>query len=341
MFDDSIKHISRPRWYYEIKDYEQPSLRTAVVQILNTFIPYFILLGLMVYTVRSGYSYLITLTLAAAAAAFMVRIFVLFHDCTHNSFFASKRANRILGYIAGVLTLTAYEDWQWCHSQHHKTAGDLDRQGVGSIAVMTVDDYKSASKWRKFTYRFSRHPLVLFGLAPGALFILSQRFSKGTGERQRNSVVITNLAALGIAVAASQTIGLGTYIMVQLPVMLIAATAGVWLFFIQHNFEGMYWEHHNEVERMRVALEGSSFYDLPRVLRWFTANIGYHSLHHVRTHIPNYNLKRCYENTPELKKLIKPLTIRRSLKSPMLHLWDDKGHRLAGFEEIDSRLHAG
>ena len=319
-----------PGWYYEIKAYERPRLRAAAVQILNSFIPYFVLLGLMVYTVKKEYSYFVTLAVAAVAAGFMVRIFIIFHDCTHLSFFESKRANRIVGYIAGIVTLTAFDDWQWCHGRHHTTAGDLDRQGVGAIGVMTVDEYSKASKWKRLGYRFARNPLVLFGLAPSALFILSQRFTKGPSLRQRKSVIITNVSILIIAAAASFAIGFGTVLKVVLPVMMIAETIGVWLFYIQHNFAGMYWAHHDEVDKMRVALEGSSFYNLPGVLRWFTGNIGYHNLHHVRTHIPNYNLRRCYESTPALNN-IKGLTIRGSLKSLKLHLWDEERRQLVGF----------
>jgi acyl-lipid omega-6 desaturase (Delta-12 desaturase) len=246
---------------------------------------------------------------------------------------ASYQANRILGHIAGILALTSYDDWQWSHAQHHATAGDLERQGPGSIDLMTVENYLAAPKWKQRLYRFARNPLVLFGLCPTGLFIFSQRITKGPDRRHRNSVIITNLAALGIVAAASRTIGFSTYILVQLPVMLIAATAGIWLFFIQHNFEGMYWAHHGQVDRMRVAMEGSSYYKLPKVLQWFTANIGIHHLHHIRTHIPNYNLQRCLDNTPELKA-VKSVTLCDSLKSPWLNLWDDKSQKLIGFGEL-------
>lgn len=322
-----------PGWYEGIKKYEQKSLFKAILQILNTFIPYFILLALMVYTVKAGFSYLITFAISIVAAGFLVRIFVIFHDCTHNSFFKSHFANKILGYAAGVLTLTAYDDWQWCHTQHHQNAGDLERQGVGSISVMTVKNYQTASKLKQVLYRIGRHPIVLFGLAPSGLFILSQRFTKGPGKKQRESIIITNFLILVILLTAGSAIGFGTLLKILAPVMLMAGAAGIWLFFIQHNFAGMYWAHHNEVNKVRVALEGSSFYDLPGILRWFTACIGYHNLHHVRTGIPNYNLKTCYENTPELWR-IKPVTIRGSLKAARLHLWDDENNKLVGFSAL-------
>jgi len=201
---------------------------------------------------------------------------------------------------------------------------------------MTVKEYQRASKLKRMLYRIGRNPLVLFGLGPSALFILSQRFTKGPGKKQRKSVIITNILILIIFVSAVKSIGFGTLLKVWTPVWLIAGTIGVWLFFIQHNFEGVYWAHHTEVDKVRVALDGSSFYDLPAVLRWFTANIGYHNLHHVRTGIPNYNLKRCYENTPEFRH-IRHVTIRTSLKAAMLHLWDDENQKLVRFSAVNKK----
>jgi acyl-lipid omega-6 desaturase (Delta-12 desaturase) len=334
MLVDSSAKKNKPQWYYEIKKYEQPSLPKAVLQVLNTFIPYLFLLALMIFTVQHGYSYLVTLALSVAAAGFLVRIFVLFHDCTHNSFFASYQANRILGYIAGILTLTPYDDWQWSHARHHTTAGDLDRDGAGSVWTMTVKQYLAGSKLKRLQYRIFRNPLFLFGVCPTALFFFGNRiWTRGVKNRQRFGVIITDLAALGIVIVASMTIGLRTYVLVQLPVMLIAATIGVWLFNAQHHFEGVYWAHHEQLDRMRVALEGSSYYKLPPVLRWFTANIGIHHLHHVRTHIPNYNLKKCLDNTPALQA-VRPLTIRRSLKALWLSLWDEEQQKLISFREL-------
>jgi len=326
--------LTRPDWYQSILKYDQPSLRKAIGQLIDTFVPYFALWALMVRTVQSGHAYWVTLALAIVAAALLVRIFIFFHDCCHGSFFASRRANRILGYISGMLTFTPYEDWRRSHAGHHATAGDLDRRGTGDVWTLTVEEYLAAPGLRRLVYRFFRNPLVMFGLGPAFVFLLAQRFPhKGTRKRERNSVVFTDLAILAIIGVASVTIGLRAYALIQLPIMLVASTIGVWLFYVQHQFEGVYWARHEVWDPMRAALEGSSYYKLPRVLQWFTGNIGLHHIHHVRPRIPNYNLQQCYDDTPALQA-VRPLTIRRSLQSLRMNLWDEKRQKLVSFRSL-------
>jgi omega-6 fatty acid desaturase (delta-12 desaturase) len=314
--------------------YMQPNLRKAAWQCINTFIPYLALWLVMLYAFHRGYSYWTVLALAVVAAALLVRIFIFFHDCCHNSFFAAHRANTVLGYIAGILTFTPFEDWQRTHGVHHSSAGDLDRRGVGDVWTLTVAEYRQASGWKRLAYRFFRNPLILLGPVSVVLVLVIQRFpSKGAGKKQIRSVLFTNAAILAIIGLASATIGLKEYVMIQLPILLIAWAVGMWLFYIQHQFEGVYWARHEKVDKLQVALKGSSYYKLPRILQWFTGNIGLHHIHHLRPRIPNYNLQQCYDETPPLQA-VTPLSIRRSLKSLWMNLWDEEQQKLVSFRSI-------
>jgi omega-6 fatty acid desaturase (delta-12 desaturase) len=258
----------------------------------------------------------------------------LFHDCTHLSLFDSKRANTIFGYIFGILTFTPYEDWRHSHVIHHASAGNLDRRDVGDVWTLTVEEYAMASKKKQLAYRLYRHPLIMFGLGPGYMFLLAHRTpSKVARKRERISVRITNLVLLGIVIIASLTIGLRTYILVQLPIILMATTAGVWLFYVQHQFEGVYWKREDVWNRIQSAMKGCSYYQLPKVLQWFTGNIGFHHIHHLRAKIPNYNLQRCYDEIPELHT-VKLLTILTSLKSLRLNLWDEEQQKMVSFKDL-------
>jgi omega-6 fatty acid desaturase (delta-12 desaturase) len=324
----------RPDWYEATSRYEKPEPAKAAWQIIDTFIPYAALWAVMIYTVHAGFPYWVTFILSLAAAVLLVRIFIFFHDCCHGSFFASSRANRILGYVSGILSFTPYEDWRRCHAIHHSTVGDLDRRGTGDVTLLTVDEYLAASGRKRLGYRLYRNPVVMFGLGPAFLFLFRFRFSsKGARKHERNSVIATNCAILGIFLLAVFTIGIGTYIMIQLPVILIAGAIGLWLFYIQHDFEGVYWARHEDWDQMRASLEGCSYYRLPGPLKWITGNIGLHHIHHIRPRIPNYNLQQCYKETPALKEII-PLTFCKSLKTPWLNLWDEKQAKLVSFRSL-------
>jgi len=279
-------------------------------------------------------SWWLTLPLAALAGAFLVRIFIILHDCGHGSFFKSRTANAIVGSIAGVLTFTPYYQWTRTHSLHHATSGDLDRRGPGDIWTMTVQEYLEASRWKRFAYVLARNPVVLFLVAPLYIFLIDQRFSSRIANpRERRSVIWMNLSLLGMAVALSALFGLKAYLVIQLIVVGVAATAGVWLFYVQHQFEGVYWERRNEWDYTAAALKGSSFYKLPALLQWFSGNIGFHHIHHLSPRIPNYNLARCHRADP-LFQSVRPITLFGSLKSATYRLWDEQRGRLVGYRRL-------
>jgi omega-6 fatty acid desaturase (delta-12 desaturase) len=325
---------ARPAWHQDIARYAQSNQRKAIWQLVNTFVPYLALWALMAYTVKTGASYWITLALAVVAAAFLVRIFIFFHDCGHGSFFSSPKANTALGYISGILTFTPYHEWRTAHARHHASAGNLDRRGVGDVWTMTVEEFQTAPRRTQIAYRLFRNPLVMFGLGPAGSFLIAQRFSrKGGKKRERDSVRLTNLAILAMVVLASLALGFWTYLQIQLPIILIAGTLGLWLFYVQHQYEGVYWARHETWDPIKAALDGSSYYKLPKVLKWFTGNIGLHHIHHLRPRIPNYNLQQCYDEIPAMQA-VQPLTILKSLKSLRMNLWDEQQQKLVSFRSL-------
>jgi omega-6 fatty acid desaturase (delta-12 desaturase) len=319
-----------------LQTYARPDRRKAILQILDTLVPYVVLYALMVVLVREGFSYWLVLVVAVPTGAFFVRVFILFHDCCHGSFFPSRKANRILGYVTGILTFTPFEQWRRSHARHHETVGDLDRRGVGDIWTLTVEEYRAAPRGKRILYRIVRNPFAILLLGPPIVFLIGQRyFHEDDRTPERRSVVITDVAIAAIVVVASLTFGLGTYLMVQLPVTMIAGGAGLWLFYVQHQFEGVYWARHDVWDRHRAAMEGSSFYRLPVVLRWFTGSIGFHHVHHVQQRIPNYALERCHRNTPALQT-VTPLTLFGSFRCARLHLWDEARQELAGYQALNT-----
>jgi omega-6 fatty acid desaturase (delta-12 desaturase) len=316
-------------WKQAIAKHQEPVLRKSIWQVLNTFIPYLCLCGVMVWTLR--FSYWLTLAVAVVAAGFMVRVFIIFHDCGHGSFFKSQRANDVLGFVAGVLTFTPYHQWRHKHALHHATSGDLDRRGTGDIWTLTVQEYLEASRWKRLAYRLFRNPLALFVVAPMYLFLIHQRFpSSGVGRRERRGVHWTNGALLAIAILMSLTIGVKAYLLIQLPVMMITGTVGLWLFYVQHQFDGVYWERRKDWGFAKAALKGSSFYKLPRFLQWFTGSIGFHHIHHLSPGIPNYNLEKCHGENPMFQEA-KAITLWASMKSMSFRLWDEQRKKLVGY----------
>jgi omega-6 fatty acid desaturase (delta-12 desaturase) len=325
---------ARPAWQQEIARFAQADQRRAIWQLVNTMVPYAGLWLLMVYTIKAGIPYWVTLALAIPAAGLLVRIFIFFHDCGHGSFLPSARANTVVGYVCGVLTFTPYHDWRIAHARHHATAGNLDRRGTGDVWTMTVEEYQAASRWQRLAYRLFRNPLILLGVGPAVSFLILQRFPhKGAKKRERRSVLITNLALLVIVVIAALTIGLGTYLLVQVPIILVAGVLGLWLFYVQHQYEGVYWARQEAWDPIKAALEGSSYYKLPRLLRWFTGNIGLHHIHHLRPRIPNYHLQPCYDQVPAMQA-VQPLTFGASLKSLRLNLWAEAQQKLVSFRAV-------
>jgi len=284
-----------------------------------------------------GVSYWLTAALVVLAGAFLVRVFIIFHDCGHGSFFRSPTANDVLGQITGVLSFTPYFHWRWEHALHHASAGDLDRRGTGDVWTLTVQEYLEASRWKRFAYRLARNPFILFVMAPLYLFLIKQRFPvKRAGRRETNSVYWTNLAILAVAAGLACLFGLKAYLLLQGGVLMVAGVAGVWLFYVQHQFEGVYWERRQEWDYCAAALQGSSFYKLPKVLQWFSGNIGFHHIHHLNSRIPNYNLEKCYRAEP-MFQAIKPVTLLSSFKSLTFRLWDEQRRKLVGFRAAKAR----
>jgi len=319
-------------WRQAVAPYSNPDAKRSTWQVINTLVPYFILWALMLWSLNV--SYWLTLLLAIPAAGFMVRAFIIFHDCGHGSFFKSRKANTVLGYITGIITFTPYHQWRHHHAIHHATAADLDRRGTGDVWTATVEEYLSFPRWKQFFYRFYRNPFVMFLINPVLLFGIGNRFAGKTKGLERASVYWTNFALLGILILAHFTIGLKAYFLVQLPIMWIGTAAGVWLFYVQHNFDGVYWERHDDWDFVKAGLEGSSFYKLPKVLQWFTGNIGFHHIHHLSPRIPNYKLERCHRENPIFQ--VRPITLLTSLKSLTYRLWDEKGRQLISYRRLKS-----
>jgi len=269
--------------------------------------------------------------LAILAAGFLARIFIIFHDCGHASFFKSKGANNVTGVVTGLLNLTPYRHWRWQHALHHGTAGDLDRRGSGDIWTLTVQEYLQSTRWRRFAYRLARNPIVLFVIAPLYVFVVHHRFAVSAApRRERQSVHRTNWALLGLTLVMSAAIGLRAFLLIQLTVSAFAGALGLWLFYVQHQFEGAYWVRSEQWNYTAAALQGSSFYKLPRILQWFTGNIGFHHIHHLSPRIPNYHLQRCHEADPFFKT-IKPVTLLQSFKALKFRLWDEQHKVFVGF----------
>jgi omega-6 fatty acid desaturase (delta-12 desaturase) len=283
----------------------------------------------MVWSLKA--SYWLTLLLAIPAAGFMIRTFILFHDCGHGSFFNSRRLNELLGIFTGLLTFTPYYRWRHDHAVHHATAGNLDRRGTGDVWTLTVREYLDLPTWKKLVYRVARNPLIMFTIGSLSVFLIGHRLvTKTAGKRERYSVYWTNLALLGIVLLMSALIGFKAYVLIQLPILFLGTSVGVWLFYVQHQFDGVYWERQDKWDFIAAALQGSSYYKLPRLLQWFTGNIGFHHLHHLGPRIPNYFLEKCYNENPLLQQ-VKPLTLSSSFRCLFFRLWDEDLHKLVGY----------
>ena len=321
-------------WQKIVRKYQTPDLRRSLWQVTNSFGGLLVTVALMYLAL--GVGYWLTLLLAIPAAGFLVRIFIIQHDCGHGSFFRSKRANDVVGGISGVLTLAPYNFWRKTHAIHHAHHAELEKRGIGDVWTMTVDEFVAAPWWKRVVYRVFRHPLFLFGIAPAVNFLILQRLPLGakaswrTGEKR--SVWVTNAAIVAWLTGSSLLIGIVPTFLIGLPAIVLAASVGTWLFYVQHQFERTYWEHTPEWDYTLAALHGSSYYALPRVLQWFTGNIGFHHIHHLSPRIPNYNLERCHRENPILQRVTK-LTLAGSFKTVALVLWDEDRRRLLTFRE--------
>jgi omega-6 fatty acid desaturase (delta-12 desaturase) len=325
-------------WRQAVAGYQQSETRQSVWQIINSIGPYLILWYLAYRSLEISYA--LTLVFAVVAGLFAMRIFIIFHDCGHGSFFKSQKANDITGIIAGIITFTPYYAWRHSHAVHHATAGDLDRRGVGDVWTLTYDEYHAMTFWKRMGYRLYRNPFIIFVVAPTLDFVLFQRIpimNAAAKPREKRSVHFTNLVLLIIAVVLSLLIGFKAYLLIQLPVIAVASSLGVWLFYVQHQYENVYWERHENWDFATAALFGSSFYKLPKILQWFTGNIGFHHIHHLSPRIPNYRLEACHKANP-LFEQIEPLTLKSSLKSLRIRLWDENRHKVMGYHPTSEEL---
>ena len=305
--------------------------RQAILQLLTTTSPLLASAAALLYGIAHGVW--LAAFLALPAAAFLVRLFVIQHDCGHGSFFRSRRANNALGLVISLITLIPYTFWRRDHAFHHATTGNLDRRGRGDLPTLTVREYLAQPLWRKLRYRLYRHPLILFGIGPAYMLLIRYRIPTGESLRNRNdlaSIVGTNIAAALGATAMAITIGPFTFLVSWGAVILLAISIGIWFFYVQHQFEDSYWERSELWNFQAAALTGSSFYDLPRALHWLSGSIGFHHVHHLASKIPNYRLRDCFEQMPELQK-VRRLTFLESVKTLRLALWDEERRQLISF----------
>jgi omega-6 fatty acid desaturase (delta-12 desaturase) len=294
----------------------------------------------MLLLLKAGYW--LTLLAAIPTAGFLVRLFMIQHDCGHGALFSGRRVNDWVGRVIGVLTLTPYDYWRCAHALHHAGSGNLDRRGFGDIDTLTVQEYLALSRLQRLRYRLYRHPLVMFGIGPAYLFMIQHRLPLGVllkGRLPWFSTMLTNAGILGASLGVILVVGLEAFLLIQLPLVLIAASAGVWLFYVQHQFEATHWSRGHDWQHEEAALHGSSYYDLPPLLMWFTGNIGIHHLHHLASRIPFFRLPRVMKDHPELNQIGR-LTIRESLATVRLTLWDEHKRRLISFRELRTTARA-
>ena len=323
------------RWRQVLRDYRTPNVGRGVYEVAITAIPFALAWFLMYWALAHGQFWLYAL-LVLPAAGLLIRLFLIQHDCGHRAFFANKKANDWVGRVISVMTLMPYDHWRRGHAIHHATAGNLARRGVGDVDTLTVAEYLARSRWTRLRYRAYRHPAVMFGIGPVFLFVLQSRLPAGSmrdGWQPWLSTMATNVAVAVVAGMLIWTIGLWPFLLVHAPIMLLGATAGVWLFYVQHQFEHTYWAKSETWNVHEAGLRGSSHYDLPPVLKWFTANIGVHHVHHLSSQIPYYRLPKVLRDHPELRGVGR-LTLLQSLKCVHLVLWDEDSRRLISFKDL-------
>jgi len=327
--------IEDKTWEKIVLKYAHPDLRKSVWQLCNSLVPYAFLWYLLYKSLV--YPYWVTFLLSLLASGFLIRIFIIFHDCGHGSFFKSKKANKIVGMIMGILAFTPFHAWHHQHRVHHATAANLDKRGIGDVWTMTVEEYRNSSKLDRLIYRSFRNPFIMFTVGPVFMIFIKNRFTRKSMARQEKSnMYFTNIALLLMSAVIILIIGFKAYLLIQIPIIIISHIAGLWLFYIQHQFDDVTWEREDDWDYRNAAFTGCSFLKLPAVLQWFTGNIGFHHVHHLSSRIPNYNLAKChYEN--KIFKDVKPIVLFSTFKALTLNLWDEAEHRLTSFNRI-SRL---
>ena len=328
---------SAREWVRRLQPYRLPSNGRSAFETVLTFGLLVSLWVLMWFAL--SYSVILTLALSIPAALMMVRLFIIQHDCGHQSMFTSAKWNDRVGRALGVLTLTPYDYWRRSHAIHHAGSGNLDRRGVGDIDTLTVEEYLALSRIGRLKYRLYRHPLVMFGIGPAFIFMLQHRLPVAAlkdGVMSWTSVMVTNLAIAAMWIGLGMLVGFKAFLIIHLPIMLIGASVGVWMFYVQHQFNPTHWDHAPEWEREQAALHGSSFYDLPKPLMWVTGNIGIHHVHHLSSRIPFYRLPQVLRDFPELGQIGR-LTLWESFKCVPLALWDEDRRRLVPFRSVRGR----
>jgi acyl-lipid omega-6 desaturase (Delta-12 desaturase) len=320
----------------QVTPYEKSTVKDSVIQLMNTLLPFF---GLWYLAYLSlSVSYWLALVPIILAAGFLVRIFIIFHDCTHHSFFKSRKANRIVGTVTGVITLFPFDQWGHDHAVHHATSGNLDKRGVGDIWTMTVEEYVAASWKMRLAYRLYRNPIVMFGLGPIYQFLIMNRFNrKDAKKKERMNLYLTNIIIIALYTVIILAIGWQSFLIVQGSIFMISGSAGIWLFYVQHNFEDSYFEPDKDWEYVLAAVEGSSFYKLPKIMQWLTGNIGFHHVHHLSPRVPNYRLEEAHKNTNLLQN-VPTITLATSLQSLKFRLWDEEKKNFVSFKEIKHLL---
>ncbi len=318
-----------------VAPYEKSDIKKSIRQLVNTFVPFFLLWYVAYESLEV--SYLLSLVFIIAASGFLVRIFIIFHDACHNSFFRNKHANNVIGNIAGVLTLFPFRQWRHSHNVHHATSGNLNKRGVGDIWVMTVEEYKQATPRQRAAYRMYRNPFVMFGLGPIYLLLITNRMNrKGAHMKERMNTYLINLSILGLCGMMCLLIGWKEFFMIQGPLAFIAAALGIWLFYIQHHFEDTYFEKEEEWNFVKAAVDGSSFYKLPKWMQWFTGNIGFHHVHHLSPKVPNYHLEEAHEKN-DMLSTVPVVTIRSSFVALKYRLWDEEHKCFISFHELNKK----
>ena len=331
----AIGPLATPSWRAALGPYARPHLGRGLRDIATSLIPY---LGLLVgMYLLLGVSYWLVLALSVPAAGFLVRTYILFHDCAHGSFLPWSRANEWLGATCGLLVFTPFQRWRHQHSIHHATSGDLGRRGVGDVPTLTVAEYAALPWHRRLGYRLFRNPIVMFGLGPIWAMILAPRIiSRSERLRIRRSVWGTNLALAAVIAVLCWLLGWESFLLIEMPSALLAGSAGVWLFYVQHQFEDAYWQDSERWSYDEAALRGSSYLRLPKLLQFFSGNIGLHHVHHLSTRIPNYNLQRAHDAYPAFKK-VPTLSFWDGMRCVRLKLWDEERGRLVTFREARAR----
>lgn len=319
-------------WRDLVAKYQEPNVWKSSWQLANSILPY--LLGWAVMYWSLGVSYWLTLALSIPTAGFLLRIFIISHDCGHGSFFHSAQANNIWGSITSFLVCNPYYYWKHEHALHHASTGNLDKRGHGDIWTMTVQEYLDAPRRTRLAYRIYRNPFVMFVVGALYVFMIGYRFTYSHGSKKdRASVIRMNLAIVATLAIAWFTIGLKAFFLVQVPIFAVAATAGAWLFYVQHQYEGVYWARKDEWDFVEASMEGSSYFKMPSVLNWFTGNIGFHHIHHLSSKIPNYNLPKCHRENPIFHN-VHHITLLSSLRCVKFRLWDEENGRLVSFRYL-------